>query len=437
MSHHAEPVRGEFDVRMTAAEAVADVATVGDVAVFFSEHFERFRQPICELKQRGIATLYAIDGILEWRNAWENRPDEPACPWTMRPILSHKAACIGQHQARVLRDWGNGDKIEVVGLPRLDRLCSQRREQSTCGLSGGNESSIESSRGEITLLVMTAKFPGFTPEQTAITTQSLIDVARWIEDNSAIGSRPLKVTWRLTRGLDEELGLPNSVTDLTGKELVQQLQTVDAVITTASTAMLESMLLDRPTVLLDYHASPSYVPAAWTIRHAGDIDLIVRSALSPDAKRMSLQRSILHDELECQSPALPRLSKLIHAMHERSLECAAIGKPLEFAGSILPTEKTAASPLEIATVFPQHFDGMPGEVEELRAELAHSRREILLLQRQIDQLGKQLAQANEFYRQIQRHPVAGPVMRIRQRMVDAMKRWSKKPSSGQEVNGNP
>ena len=97
-------------------------ACPGDVALFYSEHFDRFRDTCLQLKRRNVGTLYLIDGILEWRNAWETEADEIACPFTMRPALADKIACIGASQARVLDSWGNHGKTEVVGIPRLENL---------------------------------------------------------------------------------------------------------------------------------------------------------------------------------------------------------------------------------------------------------------------------------------------------------------------------
>ena len=117
VEHHIQPVADSLKVRIVGADEIVSVAKPGDVAMFFSEHFDRFRQSITELKQNNVATIYMIDGILEWRNAWENRPDEVACPFAMRPVLSHKVACIGENQARVLNGWGNAGKTEIVGVP--------------------------------------------------------------------------------------------------------------------------------------------------------------------------------------------------------------------------------------------------------------------------------------------------------------------------------
>jgi hypothetical protein len=233
----------------------------------------------------------------------------------------------------------------------------------------------------------------------------------------------------LTRGLDRAIGVENALSDLTGRELIDQVRAADVVITTASTTLLESMLLDRPTVLLDYHAVPTYVPAAWTIRHAGDIDAIVRSALAGDTRRLGWQRHILNDELECASPALPRFVRLVQQMHEASLA----GAYRDGAdGPAAPGSDGAFSTLryqQLADWFPAHFTGDVARQTvpvELRAELAHARREIENLQRRIAQLSSELAAAHDIFRQIHAHPIAGPVVRVRQRLLDAIGAWTTK-----------
>ncbi len=120
VAHHAAPFQSRLNVQIVEPHEVLQKSSPGDLAIFYSEHFDRFRDACQRLKQQNVATLYMIDGILEWRNAWENRRDEVACPYTMRPVLAHKVACIGNSQARVLESWGNQGKTEVIGIPRLD-----------------------------------------------------------------------------------------------------------------------------------------------------------------------------------------------------------------------------------------------------------------------------------------------------------------------------
>ena len=167
VSHHAAPLMNEtsFCTSVIDAVQVVETANAGDIAIFFSEHFDRFRQAIVELKEKRVATIYLVDGILEWRNAWENSNEEPACPFTMRPVLSDKVAVIGPSQARVLSCWGNTKKIETVGIPRLDFWTDHWRNV--------DHRQVDRQSDHFRVLISTAKTPGFTSEQILKVTPSL------------------------------------------------------------------------------------------------------------------------------------------------------------------------------------------------------------------------------------------------------------------------
>ena len=298
VAHQMAPLENEdsFSTQVIGADAVVDVANPGEVAIFFSEHFDRFRQAVVELKAKRVATIYLVDGILEWRNAWENSEEEPACPFTMRPVLCDKVAAIGMSQARTLADWGNAGRIEVVGIPRLDALSDAWR-------SFESDSSTLSESAPFRVLVATAKTPGFTAEQVATTVRSLSDVKSWIASNQTINGRPIEVSWRLTAGLENEVGVENSLSSLTGDDLHDAIQNCDAMITTPSTSMLESMLLHKPTALLDYHHCPDFVPAAWKIHSQESIGSVLEQLVDVNSARMQFQNSQLTDTLQVAEPA--------------------------------------------------------------------------------------------------------------------------------------
>ena len=316
VAHHASPLQSRIEIALATPDEVLERATRGDLAIFFSEHFDRFRSAITELKTRKCATLYAIDGILEWRNAWENRSDEPACPWTMRPVLCDKVACIGKSQVRVLDGWGNINKTELVGLPRLDHI----KHSSRGGELFEEEPAKTKQKEPGKILIMTAKFPGFTDEQIENARRALTDLKDWFSRNPEIDGRAIEPIWRLTRGLDEELGVDNRVSDFTGKELGEVLQQVDAVITTPSTAMLEAMLTGVPVAILEYNQCPHLVPAAWQITGKDQIDVVIRELIDPHHRRMLWQETLLHDHLACniqsgnKESATDRFCQLVEQM---------------------------------------------------------------------------------------------------------------------------
>ncbi len=427
IAHHAAPIvdsalAQQYPIRVLPPEDVVQQAVAGDLAIFYSEHFDRFRQACNELKKRNVATLYMIDGILEWRNAWENAVDEPACPWTMRPVLCHKVAAIGASQARVLKSWGNENKVEIVGIPRLAHL--------------GPVASRPADR--FRLLVMTAKWPGFDAHQNQITTDSLVDLKNWLDAHPTVDGKPVEVTWRLTRGLDQKIGVENRLTDLTGRELHSVLAQVDAVITTPSTAMLEAMLLGLPVALLDYHNAPKYVPAAWQITAPGQIGEVVTQLADPPAQRMTFQRRILSDVLfhSASTSAVDRMVQLVTSMLAAAAHSVGQHQALVFPDQILSDPEAAVRVLKHPDLFPDNTEFQNSNVTELQAELAHARREIKHLHREMAQLQSELDEAHSIFEQIHRHPVAGPIVRARQRMIDwfqARKERKAKRKTGKSI----
>ena len=407
VAHHAAPFAKRLNVRIIDADNVVAETKPGDLAIFFSEHFDRFRQACQALKQNNIATLYMIDGILEWRNAWVNRPDEVACPYAMRPVLSHKVACIGNSQARVLQAWGNQGKTEVVGIPRLEALTA----------STGRQSSRDD--GEFRVLVMTAKTPGFTPAQVETVRASLSDLKVWQKNHSQLNGKTVKFIWRLTGGLDAEIGVQNELTDLTGAELGAVLRNVDAVVASPSTAILEAMLLDLPVAVLDYHNCPHYVTAGWDICGQEHIAPTMLQLAEQPETRMLFQRQQLQDALNLAGPT-DRLCDLVNSMLRISDERLNAGEALKFPANILPPAEAVSTEFHHSSLYPCAKEFKTDDKALLQVELSHARREIQHLQGELAQIQSELDQAHQIFEQIEQHPIAGPIVRIRQKMLDLM-----------------
>jgi len=405
VEHHARPLMQRRAIRIAEPDVVVREAEPGDLAIFFSEHFVRFRSAIRQLKSRNVATLYAIDGILEWRNAWENRQDEPACPWTMRPVLCDKVACIGASQARTLCQWGNADQVEIVGIPRFDHLIHA-------------SDSVARNDDPFRLLVTTAKWPWFTPPQRERIIQSLIDLRDWVQKTKTFGTRPIEVVWRLTGGLNRIVGVENQLRETTGEELATALRRTDATITTPSTTQLESMLLGKPTAILDYTNSPLYVGAAWRVTAQGQFSDTVRQLLDPSPERMHFQDCVLADALQTEVGATDRMLLLIEMMCEIASTATKRGLPMEFSSSLLPPLVNAPPTLRIEEIFEERMIiGKHERIDSLRIELADAQREIKQLRATIDQLNHELGQAHSIFETIHKHPIAGPVVRTRERIL--------------------
>ncbi len=405
-AQHVAPLVSLLDIRLVEPADVVRVARRGDLAIFFSEHLHRFRNTWFQLREAGCSTLYAIDGILEWRNAWETGLEEPACPWTMRPVLSDKVACIGPSQARVLESWGNRGKTEIVGVPRFDTLVARR--------AGKRRKAPVPDRGR-RILVTTAKWPAYTPEQHCKLRQSLVDLHRLsISGRGGIGGS-VEWVWRLTGGLADGLDIENVLTDTSGVELARVLESVDAVITTPSTVLLESMIAGLPVALLDYTNSPAYVPAAWQITASEQMPDVARQLLDPSSARMAFQKYLLSDALQLEVPAAERMAELCLSMIRIAHDCREAGRPVAFPEKILsPVQPVPA--WNQAGTFPETNIDVSG-TEEIAALVAENQRQLGVLQRRAELLENELARAADGFRKIASHPILGPLLKVRQTAI--------------------
>lgn len=411
VSHHARPLSLEIDLEIISPEEVVNVATDQDLAIFFSEHFRRFRTAINQLKRKRCRTLYAIDGILEWRNAFENREEEPACPWTMRPVLSEKVAVIGRSQARQLSFWGNQNKIELIGLPRLDKLrCLDANQIEPKSLPGTDERSPAKKR----ILVTTAKWPGFTDEQMVNVAEGLLDLKHGLEQIEDLTT----VSWRLTGGLAEKLGVENSFSNSDGEEFQEQLRSSDALITTPSTAALEAMLVGIPTAVLEYNDCPQLSESAWQIRTEQHMQRVLNEILEAPECKMAQQEFILHDTLECKSSAADRMVDLI----EKMLDFPAGEMP---QGLVPVDASNSESKLDYHFLFNHHQLFQSNNLIELQAHAAELERDDARLQERNELLEREFNRAKATIDNVFNNPFVSPFLKA----SDLAAKMLKKPAS--------
>ena len=307
--------------------ACADFSLLKDAAMIVTHdtYFDPGRSLVREAVAAGIPTLILADGILEYRNTWEHPQISPGA--IFQPVLGHKIACLGRSQARYLESWDNAGKCEVVGSPRLDRYYELQRRQKR-------------SDEPFRLLVMTALTPYFTEGQHHQVRTALLDLKEFLGEQQTIGGFGIETVWRLTKGLDKEIGIASTraTMDFTGRELAEMLQAVDAVITTPSTGMLEAMLLGLPVAVLDYGNSPLYVQPAWRISAKAQLSEVLMELLHPPEPKMLFQDTTLHDALECATPAAPRLVATILEMMKCGHRARETGERLQFPRRILKSE---------------------------------------------------------------------------------------------------
>ena len=331
-----------------------------------------------------IPILILSDGILEYRNTWEH-PDLVDGS-LFQPVFGHKLACIGNGQARVIESWGNAGKCEVVGLPRLDQVSQSGEDDSR-------------SADRFRLLVATASTPAFDDSQRKTVLQSVQAIKDWSDQNPVFSGRHLELVWRLSDGLESQLGVGDDVAIEDREPLSQVLDSVDAVLTTPSTIYLESVLRKLPTAWLDFHNSPQYISSAWTISSSNQIDSVVSELASPPSHKMMYQDFVLHDQLANQTPATPRLLKLIRGLVDAGCEARENGIPISLPSRILTEEREQADAdgegIDIAALYPGNEVFENNDPQRLQIELSAAIK-------RLEQLPYELAEKNKYIAKLMR-----------------------------------
>lgn len=179
----------------------------------------------------GARTALLLDGITDWRNTFRN----PRSPESfLRPAPVDVVLCSGLSDARVLRSLGN--RAEATGLPRIDAAFAE---------PVGESSSLR-------VLVATANRAAFSVGER----ERLVCALREVRESAERWRVPL--SWRLTDGLDEELGVASD-----GRPLREALAGVTGVLTTPSTLMVEAMRGGRAVGVMRPLGGAMWHAAAW------------------------------------------------------------------------------------------------------------------------------------------------------------------------------
>jgi hypothetical protein len=388
----------------------------GTALVVTPSHYEaRDLRLLRRLQAEGrTGVLILSDGILEYRNTWENPKLPPGA--LFQPVRGHKIACLGRSQVRTLEAWGNVGRCELVGLPCLDAMLGRRPR-----VRAGGE--------PFRILVTTALTPAFSPEQRTLVRRSLADLRYWQLQNPRVGGVRLELVWRLTGELEASLGLPAARRLDVRPPLAQALEGVDAVITTPSTVQLEAMLQGVPVALLDYTNSPAYVPAAWSITAPRHLESVLPQLVDPPAPRRLHQHVILHDALECHTPAAPRMQALVEAMLTAVDVSRSDGTPLRFPPRILVDEHSGHSAPEpswdLAALFPDATalrETDLGRLQRRTAELEHVSRRLPWVEQERAAAEAEARLWRRRYERLANLPALKQLLWVRQRLKASLAR---------------
>ena len=372
------------------------------------------------LEQNRIPILILSDGIVEYRNTWEH--PELVEGSVFQPLFGHKLACIGRGQSRVVESWGNAGCCEVVGLPRLDEVDLTQVPPV-------------SETGPFRILVATANTPAFDQQQRNTVVRSLTELKAWFELNPAVNSRPIEVIWRLSDGLGAELGVEKEQHDEDDVRppISSVIENVDAVITTPSTIYLESVLRKRPTAMLDFHNSPKYFSAAWEISSGDKIGPTVSELANPPKHKMLFQEFVFNDQLECSTPATPRMVELINAMVAEGVLARENHREIKLPKRILTDPQHGFPPVpesfNLATLYCDSESMRDFELDRIKVELAAA-------VKRLEQLPRELAEKNRYLAQLNRmlDHSRNRVEEMHNRVVAIRKRFGVEPAKP-EVDG--
>ncbi len=312
-------------------------------------------------RERKIPVLLVLDGLLEWRHTWEN----PRFAYggnvpLYQPVECDKIACYGWQNARTLESWGNIGKCELVGDPRFDQYLNLKRITHD---------------GKKRLMIMSANTPGYTNEQKSNVVRAFKDLKTYLDKRDDI-----EIIWRLRKTMDKELAVEDNNGSVYGRTLTEILPHMDAVISQPSTVVLEPMLLNIPTALLDYQNAPRYIHAVWHINSGAVIEKTIEKMLNPEPYALLYQDELLHNQLECGSPAKPRLIKLIQSMADIAKDARSKGSVANFPYRIIPRNENGKSfnpsPYDYENLFPSHPVFSQSDTNKLKIELAYTKQEL-------------------------------------------------------------
>jgi len=243
-----------------------------DAVIISDEWGIECRTCIAACKIRNIPVFHILDGVIRWKNLFENPRSlaaENGSPF-LRPLISDMTFVMGDLQYSILK-WLGNSKICVSGLPRFAHY-----HPKSCRYG-------DSPRPHV--LLATSNSPWYTESQREFFIpcfQRVIDTLR--QDCETLG---IPYHCRLSPFVKWQNIEPSWLGP--HPPLYEQLKNCTVLITTPSTIAIEAMLVGIPTLIFDPWADPCLVPSCWTADHAEVVSNLLPSLLSPTKERASMQ----------------------------------------------------------------------------------------------------------------------------------------------------
>lgn len=251
------------------------------------------RLAVIKCFQQGIPTFHFMDGILEWRNLFENPRSTDASRGSplYQPILSDFTFCMGELQKLQL-EWLGNSNVVASGLPRLgcEKIATSRRQ---------NHPSTRS------VLIATANTPWFTDQQKLEFCREFVPFYERCRDQSEFA-----IKWRLAPSLWNKLGEKNPEAS---SNPLDDLQSVDCVVCTPSTLVMEAMQLGLPTMVFDPYNRPDFLPSAWRATNWASAFDMIPGLLAADPQKCRLQDTLRDYQISNSAETIPKILSVIQS----------------------------------------------------------------------------------------------------------------------------
>lgn len=235
-------------------------------------------------KNLNIPVYHILDGVLEWKNQFHNPRSlgEQGIPIYL-PVFSDYILCLGKSQADFLNAHNSiASAIPFGSFTFLDLIHRYHSSSYNYFLPK-----------RIELLVVSPRTPYFNDVDQEKVLNSIVQLKNWLSKYSDL----INVRWRLS----EKLG--GEKLDYYKRDLVTELNEVDAVISMPSTAIIESYLMRKPLAIIDFTNTPLLINSAWNINSEMSFKSFISDLFNPDSLKAKLhfQDYLLNMNLNCKN----------------------------------------------------------------------------------------------------------------------------------------
>ena len=239
-----------------------------DAALVFNEWKPSNRIFIDKIKTHKIPVLYLVDGVIDWNYLHHNWSYIKPQGTFLQPMVSDFLGVIGNDQKDILSTIVPISKIKVIGIPRLEKFKVNKKTL----------------KEKYDVLVTTPTTPYLNKSSKIQVLVCLKNLQKFSSNNN------LNVCWRIQSDIASAIGVnsnfKNSIKDVINRS--------KCVISFSSTVIIESMLLGKPTGLLDFSNNPKIIRTAWILSSNENIHSFFNSILNPSKNRIALQEMYLN-----------------------------------------------------------------------------------------------------------------------------------------------